>query len=161
LEYSSIKSFYVCQKSTFSENDLLFKRAFEGRPAGNGKIANDSNSTDPAAPDSRSARTNRLVMDHSPWITRAALHLPHHPRSRGATRPAISDFLRGCGPSFPTRQQSQKISLARQAASCTRREGDTIGRGSTIGGNVWLTQHVPPNNIVTQATARNKPATPS
>jgi serine O-acetyltransferase len=33
----------------------------------------------------------------------------------------------------------------------------TIGRGSTIGGNVWLTQDVPPNSIVTQATARNKP----
>jgi hypothetical protein len=101
LEYSSIKSFYVCQKSTFSENDLLFKRPFKGRPAGNGKIANDSNSTDPAAPDSRSARTNRLVVDYSPWITRAALHLPHHPTSRGATRLTISDFLRGCGPSFP------------------------------------------------------------
>jgi serine O-acetyltransferase len=34
----------------------------------------------------------------------------------------------------------------------------TIGRGSTIGGNVWLTQSVPPGSIVTQATARNKPA---
>jgi serine O-acetyltransferase len=33
----------------------------------------------------------------------------------------------------------------------------TIGRGSTIGGNVWLTQSVPPNSVVTQATARNKP----
>ena len=33
----------------------------------------------------------------------------------------------------------------------------TIGRGSTIGGNVWLTKDVPPNSIVTQATARNKP----
>ena len=33
----------------------------------------------------------------------------------------------------------------------------TIGRGSTIGGNVWLTQDVPPNSVVTQATARNKP----
>ena len=33
----------------------------------------------------------------------------------------------------------------------------TIGRGSTIGGNVWLTQGVPPNTVVTQATARNKP----
>ena len=32
----------------------------------------------------------------------------------------------------------------------------TIGRGSTIGGNVWLTQDVPPKSIVTQATARNK-----
>jgi serine O-acetyltransferase len=31
----------------------------------------------------------------------------------------------------------------------------TIGRGSTIGGNVWLTQSVPPNSVVTQATARN------
>jgi hypothetical protein len=60
-----------------------------------------------------------------------------------------------------TRQQSHTISLARQAASCTRREGNTIGRGSTIGGNVWLTQDVRPNSIVTQATARNKPATPS
>ena len=35
----------------------------------------------------------------------------------------------------------------------------TIGRGSTIGGNVWLTQDVPPNSVVTQATARNKPGT--
>jgi serine O-acetyltransferase len=33
----------------------------------------------------------------------------------------------------------------------------TIGRGSTIGGNVWLTQNVPPNSVVTQATVRNKP----
>jgi serine O-acetyltransferase len=33
----------------------------------------------------------------------------------------------------------------------------TIGRGSTIGGNVWLTKDVPPNSIVTQATARNVP----
>src|SRR6187431_1896280 len=29
----------------------------------------------------------------------------------------------------------------------------TIGRGSTIGGNVWLTKDVPPNSVVTQATA--------
>jgi serine O-acetyltransferase len=36
----------------------------------------------------------------------------------------------------------------------------TIGRGSTIGGNIWLTQDVPPNSIVTQATARNKPSAP-
>src|ERR1700740_144863 len=36
----------------------------------------------------------------------------------------------------------------------------SIGRGSTIGGNVWRTQDVPPNSIVTQATARNKPSTP-
>ncbi|WP_431015263.1 serine O-acetyltransferase EpsC [Bradyrhizobium pachyrhizi] len=34
----------------------------------------------------------------------------------------------------------------------------TIGRGSTIGGNVWLTKDVPPNSIVTQATARNSPS---
>ena len=33
----------------------------------------------------------------------------------------------------------------------------TIGRGSTIGGNVWLTKDVPPNSVVTQATARNTP----
>jgi serine O-acetyltransferase len=31
-----------------------------------------------------------------------------------------------------------------------------IGRGSTIGGNVWITQDVPPNSVVTQATARSK-----
>lgn len=31
----------------------------------------------------------------------------------------------------------------------------TIGRGSTIGGNVWLTKDVPPDSVVTQATARN------
>jgi serine O-acetyltransferase len=31
-----------------------------------------------------------------------------------------------------------------------------VGRGSTIGGNVWLTQDVPPNSVVTQATARSK-----
>jgi serine O-acetyltransferase len=36
----------------------------------------------------------------------------------------------------------------------------TIGRGSTIGGNVWLTKDVPPNSIVTQATACNKPGLP-
>ena len=34
----------------------------------------------------------------------------------------------------------------------------TIGKGSTIGGNVWLTRDVPPNSVVTQATARNTPA---
>jgi serine O-acetyltransferase len=34
----------------------------------------------------------------------------------------------------------------------------TIGQGSTIGGNVWLTKDVPPNSVVTQATARNTPA---
>ncbi len=31
----------------------------------------------------------------------------------------------------------------------------TIGRGSSIGGNVWLTNSVPPNSHVTQARARN------
>jgi serine O-acetyltransferase len=33
----------------------------------------------------------------------------------------------------------------------------TIGRGSAIGGNVWVTRDVPPNSLVTQATARNTP----
>jgi serine O-acetyltransferase len=32
----------------------------------------------------------------------------------------------------------------------------TIGRGSTIGGNVWITRHVPPNSNVTQALARGE-----
>lgn len=31
----------------------------------------------------------------------------------------------------------------------------TIGRGSTIGGNVWLTRSIPPGSNVTQATTRN------
>jgi serine O-acetyltransferase len=31
-----------------------------------------------------------------------------------------------------------------------------IGQGSTIGGNVWLTESVPPNSFVTQATVRSK-----
>lgn len=31
----------------------------------------------------------------------------------------------------------------------------TIGRGSTIGGNVWVTQDVPPGSNVSQATLRN------
>jgi serine O-acetyltransferase len=31
-----------------------------------------------------------------------------------------------------------------------------IGHGSTIGGNVWLTEDVPPDSFVTQATARSK-----
>jgi len=30
----------------------------------------------------------------------------------------------------------------------------TIGRGSVIGGNVWLTRSVPPNSVVTQAQAQ-------
>ncbi|HSW05532.1 serine O-acetyltransferase EpsC [Aquabacterium sp.] len=31
----------------------------------------------------------------------------------------------------------------------------TIGRGSTIGGNVWLTRSVPPNSRIAQASARD------
>jgi serine O-acetyltransferase len=31
----------------------------------------------------------------------------------------------------------------------------TIGRGSSIGGNVWLTRSVPPGSNITQAQARN------
>ena len=30
----------------------------------------------------------------------------------------------------------------------------TIGRGSVIGGNVWLTRDVPPGSLITQAQAR-------
>ncbi|MFA6206318.1 MAG: serine acetyltransferase, partial [Methylocystis sp.] len=30
----------------------------------------------------------------------------------------------------------------------------TIGRGSTIGGNVWLTHSIPPGSNITQAKAR-------
>jgi serine O-acetyltransferase len=32
----------------------------------------------------------------------------------------------------------------------------TIGRGSVIGGNVWLTSNVPPNSVVKQASAQNE-----
>jgi serine O-acetyltransferase len=32
----------------------------------------------------------------------------------------------------------------------------TIGEGSTIGGNVWLTEGVPPQSIVTQADPRHR-----
>ncbi|MBN9131873.1 MAG: serine acetyltransferase [Nitrosospira multiformis] len=32
----------------------------------------------------------------------------------------------------------------------------TIGRGSTIGGNVWLTRSVPPGSIISQAQTRNE-----
>jgi len=32
----------------------------------------------------------------------------------------------------------------------------TIGTGSTIGGNVWLTKSVPPNSHITQAQARQE-----
>jgi serine O-acetyltransferase len=32
----------------------------------------------------------------------------------------------------------------------------TIGRGSSIGGNVWLTHSVPPNSRITQANARDE-----
>jgi serine O-acetyltransferase len=31
-----------------------------------------------------------------------------------------------------------------------------IGRASTIGGNVWLTEGVPPNSFVTQASVRSR-----
>lgn len=34
----------------------------------------------------------------------------------------------------------------------------TIGQGSTIGGNVWLTRDVPANSVVTQATAGTRSA---
>jgi serine O-acetyltransferase len=30
----------------------------------------------------------------------------------------------------------------------------TVGRGSTIGGNVWLTHSVPPNSHISQAQTR-------
>jgi serine O-acetyltransferase len=33
----------------------------------------------------------------------------------------------------------------------------TIGRGSTIGGNVWVTRSVPPGNRVTQASTQHEP----
>ncbi|MEE4465819.1 serine acetyltransferase, partial [Azotobacter chroococcum] len=33
----------------------------------------------------------------------------------------------------------------------------TIGKGSTIGGNVWLTRSVPPGSNVTQATLQHQP----
>ncbi|MEE8289189.1 MAG: serine acetyltransferase, partial [Nitrosomonadaceae bacterium] len=32
----------------------------------------------------------------------------------------------------------------------------TIGRGSTIGGNVWLTRSVPPDSNISQAQMRNE-----
>jgi serine O-acetyltransferase len=32
----------------------------------------------------------------------------------------------------------------------------TIGKGSTIGGNVWLTRSVPPDSNITQAQARQE-----
>ena len=32
----------------------------------------------------------------------------------------------------------------------------TIGKGSVIGGNVWLTHSVPPNSVITQALVRNE-----
>jgi serine O-acetyltransferase len=32
----------------------------------------------------------------------------------------------------------------------------TIGRGSSIGGNVWLTQSVPPGSNITQAKIRTE-----
>jgi serine O-acetyltransferase len=35
----------------------------------------------------------------------------------------------------------------------------TIGRGSTIGGNVWLTHSVPPGSHISQASSRDQPET--
>ena len=35
----------------------------------------------------------------------------------------------------------------------------TIGRGSIIGGNVWLTRSVPPGSNITQAQRAAKPST--
>jgi serine O-acetyltransferase len=32
----------------------------------------------------------------------------------------------------------------------------TIGRGSTIGGNVWLTRSVAPGSVISQAQIRNE-----
>jgi len=32
----------------------------------------------------------------------------------------------------------------------------TIGKGASIGGNVWLTRDVPPGGSITQAKARNE-----
>jgi serine O-acetyltransferase len=32
----------------------------------------------------------------------------------------------------------------------------TIGQGSTIGGNVWLTRSVPPGSTISQAQIRNE-----
>ncbi|MDN5754020.1 MAG: serine O-acetyltransferase [Nitrosospira sp.] len=32
----------------------------------------------------------------------------------------------------------------------------TIGRGSTIGGNVWLTRSIPPGSVISQAQTRNE-----
>jgi serine O-acetyltransferase len=32
----------------------------------------------------------------------------------------------------------------------------TIGKGSSIGGNVWLTRDMPPGSNITQAKARNE-----
>ena len=37
----------------------------------------------------------------------------------------------------------------------------TVGHGSTIGGNVWLTDDVPQNSFVTQASIKRKTATPA
>jgi serine O-acetyltransferase len=34
----------------------------------------------------------------------------------------------------------------------------TIGQGSSIGGNVWLTHSVPPNSHITQASSQHEPA---
>ena len=36
----------------------------------------------------------------------------------------------------------------------------TIGRNSTVGGNVWLTESVPPNSHINQANIRKEPLRP-
>jgi serine O-acetyltransferase len=32
----------------------------------------------------------------------------------------------------------------------------TIGRGSTIGGNIWLTESIPPGSLVVQARPKSE-----
>jgi serine O-acetyltransferase len=45
-------------------------------------------------------------------------------------------------------------------AGATILERVTIGRGSVIGGNVWLTRSVPPGSNVTQANSQEAPCGP-
>jgi serine O-acetyltransferase len=68
--------------------------------------------------------------------------------------------------SFPTDAQGQIIKGAPRHpiveddvviyAGATVLGRVTIGRGSSIGGNVWLTRSVPPGSRITQAQARNE-----
>jgi serine O-acetyltransferase len=51
--------------------------------------------------------------------------------------------------SLSLKQQSEQTSVA--GATILRRI--TIGRGSSIGGSVWLTKSVPPGSTFTQAKA--------